>query len=171
MADEIDHARRCFGLAAAWGAAPGVGRLDVAGALAGAGDAEQTLVSLILEGCIGETLAAAEADAARARCVDPTTREALAVIADDEARHAALAWRAARWLLGRHPNLRPAAARVFAAGQPTAALPPADPDAGALAAHGVLGARDRAISARHAWTQVLTPARDLLLTPAPDRHA
>jgi hypothetical protein len=173
MADEIDHARRCFGMAAAHGLPAGVGALPVAGALRAAGDPGATLRALIQEGCIGETLAAAEAEAAAQQAVDPAARATLRIIAEDESRHAALAWAAARWLLSAHPSLAGEAARIFEAAAPRGPLPTPGPDAPALALarHGVLDAHARARVARRAWAEVLAPARQLLLSPRPEAHA
>lgn len=53
----------------------------------------------IAEGCTGETLAAARAAEASREAVDPVIREALAAVAEDEARHAALAWRFVAWAI------------------------------------------------------------------------
>jgi hypothetical protein len=62
MADEIAHARACFGIVAAIrGEAPLVSALDVHDSLADAGDAEATLRALLREGCVGETIYAARA--------------------------------------------------------------------------------------------------------------
>jgi hypothetical protein len=94
--DEIDHARRCFSLATAYAGRPlGPGPLP---ALAPRG---KDLVGLVLdtfvEGCVGETIAALVAERAGERTRDPAVRATLRVIAEDEARHAALAWRTIAW--------------------------------------------------------------------------
>ncbi|AFE06673.1 hypothetical protein COCOR_05957 [Corallococcus coralloides DSM 2259] len=46
----------------------------------------------LLDGCLGEGLAASVAAEASRRASDPVIRETLAVIAEDEGRHAELAW-------------------------------------------------------------------------------
>jgi hypothetical protein len=96
--DEIEHARLCFALASRFAGReirPGKLPLD-AGAL--------TLVSLedlagenVIGGCIGETVAALTATAQLELASDPAVRAALETIARDEARHAELAWRIAKW--------------------------------------------------------------------------
>ncbi len=165
MADEVDHARRCFGLAEAIDDAPaGVGPLDVSRALGAAGEPRATLRALLAEGCIGETVAAARAAEAARGATAPAARAALAVIAEDEARHAAYAWRCARWILDRHPELRTMAAEVLARGAPAGPLPEADLDADTLAGWGVLDARARARIERVTWSEVIGPAADALLT-------
>lgn len=105
MADEVRHARIAFGVAAALGADGAPGPLDVAGAL-GEVDPAAVLRTTFREGCVGETIAAARAAREAEEAVDPVLRGVLAGIAGDETRHAALAWRAVRWLVATHPALR-----------------------------------------------------------------
>ncbi len=96
--DEIRHARPCFALAAAYAGeelAPGpfpLGREVRIGA-----SLLEIAVSTVEEGCIGETVAAVLAAEQLSRATDPAVRAALAQIAEDEARHAELAWRTAAW--------------------------------------------------------------------------
>ncbi|PRQ04260.1 hypothetical protein ENSA5_09090 [Enhygromyxa salina] len=101
-ADELRHARVAFGLASAYAGAPvGPGLLDIDGSLE-AGHAPREIVEgLVLEACIGETLAALEAREAAAQASDPAVAAALEQIASDELRHAELGWRALRWILDR----------------------------------------------------------------------
>ena len=97
-ADEIDHARRCFSIASAYGGvAVGPGPLSMEAALDGGQDLVTIAESVIREGCIGETLAAAEVAEAGEWAEHPEIRTALAAIAADELRHAALAWRFLDW--------------------------------------------------------------------------
>jgi hypothetical protein len=99
MADETRHARICFGLAAAYGGAPvGPGPLSVDGSLA-APTLESVVKTVVLEGCIGETIAAAEARELANTTLDLAVGEILEQIASDEARHATLAYRFVRWAL------------------------------------------------------------------------
>jgi hypothetical protein len=101
LGDEIEHARLCFGLASAYaGRALGPGALSVDGALE-ARSFETIVVTAIHEACIGETLAALEAEAELARATDPEVRRVLERIARDEARHAELGYRFLRWALDR----------------------------------------------------------------------
>ncbi len=94
--DEIDHARRCFSLATAYAGRPlGPGPLP---ALAPRGkDIVGLALDTFVEGCVGETIAALVAERAGERTRDPAVRATLRVIAEDEARHAALAWRTIAW--------------------------------------------------------------------------
>jgi hypothetical protein len=65
----------------------------------------ESVLSAVVEGCIGETLAAARANAALEGARDQATRTVLAKIAEDEARHAELGYRYVAWALTREPSL------------------------------------------------------------------
>lgn len=98
--DEIEHARLCFEQASRYsGSSLGPASLSMAGI-----ERDLTLRSsaaaVVSEGCVGETIAALVARAQLGRAEDPAAREALARIADDEEKHAALAWRYVRWAIG-----------------------------------------------------------------------
>jgi hypothetical protein len=114
MLDETRHARLAFGLASRFAGVPvGPGALDLDRALIDT-QIESLLRDVVLEGCLGETRAAAEARAAAAVCDVPEIRAVLEQIAEDEERHAALAWRFVAWLLGQRPELVPTFERVLA---------------------------------------------------------
>jgi hypothetical protein len=147
MADETRHAELCFGLASRYaGRALGPGPLDVTGAL-GAVELMDVVALVLDEGCIGETGAALEAAWAADAATDPCVASTLRTIADDEARHAELAWRFVAWastldsrVAGRiEARLREAlhAARAATALETDTFADPA------LAAHGVLDATAR----------------------------
>lgn len=105
MRDETRHARIAFSLASAYaGREVGPGALTIDGALDGACD-EDVLRMVIQEGCIGETVAAAEAAEAAEHVTDPVLRTALERIARDEQRHAELAWRYVMWVVAESPEL------------------------------------------------------------------
>jgi hypothetical protein len=110
MHDETVHAKLAFSLASAYaGEAIGPGPLPIDGAMAPASfDAIVRLT--IREGCIGETVAALEAQAALENEADPVVARVLARIVDDETRHALLAFRFVQWAATRD---RPTVARVF----------------------------------------------------------
>jgi hypothetical protein len=110
MLDETVHARDAFALASAYaGRAVGPGALDSSGALADRSPLD-VVRTAILEGCIGETVAAVEAAEAVAHATDPTVRQVLERVTVDETRHAELAWRFLRWVLEHgDPELRNAA--------------------------------------------------------------
>jgi hypothetical protein len=101
LADETEHARLCFELASRYaGSALGPGPLSIEGALAP--QSLDEMVQLVFhEGCIGETSAALQASEALALATDGDVRRVLARIAEDESRHAELAWRFVAWALER----------------------------------------------------------------------
>ncbi len=112
--DEIVHARLCFALASRFAGQPlGPGPLDLSGARPSASLAE-AVVAAVREGCIGETVASLIARAELERATDAEVRATLATIADDEARHAELAWRFVGWAIRTGGDtVRQAAQRAF----------------------------------------------------------
>lgn len=99
--DEAHHTRLALELARRHGSlAPGFGPLDVEDAHEGANPAAM-LVAAVIEGCVGETLAAAEARLAADRARDPWARSVLECIAQDELRHAAFSFRLVAFLRER----------------------------------------------------------------------
>ena len=115
-ADEVRHAEAALALASAFeGQALDWGPLDLAGALAEPLDLAALVHACVDEGCIGETLAALELRVAAGECEDRRLAELLVAIAEDELRHAELAWRFVKWALDRQPDLRAGVAERFAA--------------------------------------------------------
>ncbi|NVB41009.1 ferritin-like domain-containing protein [Pseudenhygromyxa sp. WMMC2535] len=174
MADEVEHAKLAFALAAAYAGAPvGPGRLDLRGAGVSARAqlvAAQIVDALIVEACVGETLAALEALEAARWAEDPSVRAILTRIADDELRHARLGWRALAWLLERGGDqLRTAASRTFTLtmakmrAEPEA--PPAE-RASSLLAHGHLDAALRQQVRARGLAEVVAPAARAALSPS-----
>lgn len=152
--DEVRHARVCFGLASRYaGTAIGPGRLDVAASLEGELEPVRVFETLFQEGCVGETLAALEAAQAARRAVDPTVRAVLEAIAEDEERHAALAWRAAQWLLESYPATQSRLSSLAAA----LVAPPMGNSPDDLAPHGCLGAAERQRVRSLGLTDVVLP--------------
>lgn len=98
-ADEVQHARMAYAVASAYAAVPtGPGALDLADVRIDT-DRARVLRGLIEEACVGEALGVAEARAYADAARDPAIASLLAKVADDEERHAALAWRTLRWML------------------------------------------------------------------------
>jgi hypothetical protein len=98
--DETRHAQLCFALASAYANRElGPGAFDFGGAVAIARDLATLAARVVIEGCVGETLAAIQASEQLALATDPTVRQVLAEIAEDEARHAELAWSTVAWAL------------------------------------------------------------------------
>jgi len=127
--DEVEHARLCFGLAARYsGVETGPAPLPAAD-LRLAGSLWDAATSAFEEGCIGETLAALFAESALARARDPEVVLALQQIAEQEGRHAELAWRFVGWSLARlGPDLRYELERRLALAQQTSAAARGEPD-------------------------------------------
>lgn len=99
MSDETRHARLAFGLASAFAQTKiGPGPLDIQNAV-GSASAAHIVRTAILEGCIGETVAAIEAAEALERASDPAVKAVLEQIARDETRHATLAYKFIQWIL------------------------------------------------------------------------
>ncbi len=111
--DEVEHARLAWTLASLWSRRRvGPGPLSVTG-LVPACDLEEMVTALVKEGCVGETLGAAEAKLLAEEVRDPVLASALRRVAADEQRHAALAWRTLRWLFSLHGTcVRDAALRA-----------------------------------------------------------
>jgi hypothetical protein len=168
MADETVHARDAFALASAYAGRPlAPGALDVAHAL-DRGSFLDVVRTTILEGCIGETVAAVEATEALAHATDPAVRSALARVAVDEARHAELAFKFVRFVLetgsrelvvGAAKEIRGAVAAYLEAqlGEP------AEDDGPSLLAHGVLSEGARRRLSRRALKEVVEPCLAALL--------
>jgi len=105
-ADEVQHAKRCFAIASALGPPVGPGPLPAQALADLPVDPRTVLQTTFLEGCVGETVAAALARAGAESARDPQIARVLHGIAQDETRHAALAWRTVQWMLREHPELR-----------------------------------------------------------------
>ena len=164
MADETEHVRMCFSLASAHAGRPiGPGPLALAGAFDG-GSAREILVTAILEGCVGETVAALEAHELSERASDPAVRQALTTIAADEARHAELAWRFVRSAIEQDPVLAAVAASTFARAESASARRAVAESSGPdLSAHGIASPALRREIERHALAQVVRPCAAALL--------
>lgn len=169
MADEVEHARGCFALAGAYAGHPvGPGPLAIDGALTGSLSLREAAVAAVLEGCIGETLAAHQALAAAEVATDPVVRRVLAGIAEDEARHAELAWRFVAWALGQGgAEVHEAVARAFAGAQPRARAEDdrgAPIDAETWHAHGRLAPREVARTLERGQREIIAPCARALLS-------
>lgn len=161
--DEIVHARLCFGLASGFaGRDLGPSALNLRGV-----ELERSLadlaVAVLLEGAVGETLAAALAREQLTLAGDARCREALEVIARDEAAHALLAWRFLRYAVDRGganvvERLRSAARgapRQLA--EPTSRMP-----ADVWNHYGRLTSEQQRRAVDEAWREVIAPAVQLL---------
>jgi hypothetical protein len=114
--DEVRHAKLCFALASTYlGRDVAPARFSMGGAVEVREDLAAIAAAVVREGCIGETLAAAQAQFQLERSSDPAVRKVLATIVEDESRHAELAWRSVAWLMreGGEP-VRAAVREAFA---------------------------------------------------------
>jgi hypothetical protein len=185
MGDETLHAQLCFTLASRYAGQPlAPGPLSMSGVLAPA-TLDDVARLCLLEGCVGETLAAIEAAEALAGATDPEVRRALERIAHDERRHAELAFRFVAWALEQRPHsgLRHALAAVLEAtvgvsrcaadddagskrrAEPSAANEGSSDDA-RLEAHGLLPERRRSALRRAVLEEVVVPCVRRLLAEA-----
>lgn len=167
IGDETRHARQCFGLAARFrGMATGPDRLPIEDALQSVA-LDRIALTTFLEGCIGETVATLEALEAGALATDPQVRSVLAGIAQDEARHAELAWRFLQWALQKAgPDLGERLLAALECEQASAerARPPDEPFVRDLETYGVLPARRCAALRRAALREVVRPCLERLLS-------
>ena len=150
LGEEITHAEICFGLASAYvGKAVGPGALPIEGA----GEARATLADIA-------------AAAARDEATDPAARAALAVIARDEAEHAALAFRFVAWAVREGgPRVRASVDSAFRAAiaAPPLPLPEGEGDPARLRAHGVLPGAERRVLAERCLAEVIAPTARALV--------
>ncbi|NUP11899.1 MAG: ferritin-like domain-containing protein [Polyangiaceae bacterium] len=166
-ADELSHARACFGLASRYdGRALGPGVLAVEDALDQSSLAE-VAVAAVIEGCIGETIAAVIASRQLNVAKDPLAIVALRRISEDEARHAELAWRFVAWAIRRDAEARIAVASAFDTALCHLAVD--DPeeaniaDTEVLHQHGRLTASERLTARVEALQEVVLPCARALL--------
>jgi hypothetical protein len=179
MSDETTHARDAFALASAYaGRTMGPGALDVDRAMTERERAD-VVRTAILEGCIGETVAAVEAAEALAHAEDPAVRAALERVVRDETRHAELAWRFVKWVIESNPSgLRDAALTALSSvvaseleASPTSAVR-REPGRAPLLAHGALDIDTRRDLRRRVLTEVIEPcARALVASSDVSRRA
>jgi hypothetical protein len=155
-ADEVRHAQMCFAIASIYaGAAVGPS------ALPPVAPRELDLVGLAVatfeEGCIPESIGTLEAEHIARRARSPRVRQIASEIAEDEARHAELAWATVGWAIraGGQPVIDAIARSAEAYELPDEA--DATPIDDVLAAHGLLSDADRAELTRRGWREVIAP--------------
>lgn len=169
-ADEVGHVQACLRIAAALdGGTAGPGKLHLAG-MRIRSDLAQVAVAAVVEGCIGETLAACQVAVAARAAGDPDVADALQQIAADEARHAELGWRFVKWAVDTGGgDVRVQVSAAFAAA--ISAGPPGDPRHATLAGvarlqqrwWGRVPAADSLRIARYTLDHVIGPCAAALL--------
>ncbi|MCX4241564.1 hypothetical protein [Paraliomyxa miuraensis] len=130
---------------------------------------EQVAIDALLEGCLGEGAAAAAAQVATARATGRAV-EVSETIAEDETRHAALAWATLRWALQRDRALAEPLADAFALALAerrarVRQTPTPEPD---VAIHGLLDAAELARIELDVAERVVAPVLTRLLSRAHD---
>ncbi|MFY0540528.1 ferritin-like domain-containing protein [Nannocystis pusilla] len=166
--DEVRHAQLGFALASHYLGAPiGPGPLAEARAFAGATSLAELAEAAVREGCFGETLAATVAAAQLAGASDPAVRSALTTIAEEESRHAELAFKVVAWAIARggpavHQRVAIAAAEALADAQ-RAATRDREDTSPTMRAHGRLPAAEIAAERLRAAETVVAPALQQLL--------
>ncbi|MFT7518011.1 MAG: hypothetical protein ACI9MC_000135 [Kiritimatiellia bacterium] len=103
IGEELEHARMCRDLAGRVGDSP-VEAGPMPPIPAPRVDPVDVLVGVLVEGCFNEAMAALIATRCANAAVDPQVVQTLRRIADDEVRHAALAWRTLAWGLSVFPE-------------------------------------------------------------------
>jgi hypothetical protein len=135
-ADEVRHARTCSALARRHGMTPSFAPV-AAGSRRTRG---QLAIDNAVEGCVRETYGAVVAGYQGRAASDPAIRRAMAAIARDEAKHAALSWQLHAWLWPRLDAAEQSAV-IAAVRQARAELVVADE---APELHAIAGLPDRA---------------------------
>ncbi len=165
--DEVRHTELCLALASAYlghGVEPT--GLPMAAAIEIGADLAAIAAEAALEGCVGETVAAVQAQESLWRATDPAVREVLEVTVEDETRHAELAWRFLTWALDTGgPAVREQVMRAFAGFRP--APPTAENldgvDVALFEAHGRIVATEARAIAEQALADVVRPCLCALL--------
>lgn len=158
--DEVLHARLCWTVAACCDDRElGAGELSC-GRLNSSVSLEELAVETYLGGCLAETFAAVEAAESARRVRSAALARVLEQIAEDEGRHAALAWRTVQWAL------RQGGERVRRALEEVAAAPV---ELAGSAAHvdpdwGLLSAAERRAIQRHVQRGLIEPCTRTLLS-------
>ncbi|MRG93124.1 ferritin-like domain-containing protein [Polyangium spumosum] len=166
-ADEVEHARVGYALASRYADRPiGPAKLDLSGVPLET-DLRAVLGSLIEEACVGETIGAAEALALAGLVQDPALREVHARIAEDEQRHAELAWKTLRFLLeGADEDTRSFARATFDRAIEASSVDPSFRRAVVAEEVGLLSAKQIGALRRQVLRDVVRPCADALLAPA-----
>ncbi len=157
--DEIEHARMAFALAEAYGVSVAPGPLEVPAPRPAS--LVQLAHDVFVEGCVNETAAALVAARAARHARDEAVERVLARIAEDEAGHAALAWRTVRWALDQ--GGAPVRAVIAEIEAPAVRSVTPQPDVDALLTHGVVDAHGQARALEEAWAALVVPLRCELL--------
>lgn len=161
--DEIEHARLAYALASAYGAPVGPGPLPMKRGYAPT--RSELAVSTLRDACIPEAVGALLAAEVARAATAPAVRDAMKRIAEDEARHAELAFRTLAWAV-RTGGSDVARAVEDALADAAAPEPGGAP---ALPSHGLLGAATERAWIARAMTDVVVPCVTALLRASSSR--
>jgi hypothetical protein len=159
----VQHAKSCFALASRYGRQTyGPAKLRVDDAI-GALSLTEVARLTAEEGCVGETLGAILAREQLAVARDPAVVSILRRVAADEARHAELAWRFARWAVVHgdahvHRAIADAVEGAIAATLGMQIVRYSSVDLDALHAHGRLTCEESRAVAKQAIEDVVRPS-------------
>ena len=157
--DEVLHALDCASVASSFAGrdlSPGV--LNIEGAMKGGVTPEDVMVQTILEGCINETLAAAEAAWLSEQCEIAPIQKILRQIAEDETRHATLGWQTIKWILMENPKLKGLVRHTFNCARPEPSTETAaKEDDQWMAAYGCIPSKKRVEIIDDVWSSVIEP--------------
>ena len=114
------------------------------------------------EACIDETIATLCASRQASQCIYEDIRETLEMIVEDEAKHAALAWRTVRWAMaqGGEPvrvALLESAAKLRDKYVGSILAQDGCPDTPTLRRHGRISRADESRAAQEGWKRVVEP--------------
>jgi hypothetical protein len=167
--DEVEHARLTYALASAYGGSTrGPGALVTSSALE-VGSLAELASETFVDGCAGEATAALVLREAAAVAKDPAVRAMLERIADDEERHAELAWRTVAWALETGGADVARAIERAVANLACEASADTETDGAAsidLSAHGAFGQAAQRSVRRRAIAEVVLPCATALLAHA-----
>lgn len=161
--DEVRHAETCFAIAARYGRSVEAGPLGLGPSVPLAADLEALVRSTFVEGCVGETLAAALLTERAQRTDDAMVRAALQQMAEEEAQHAELSWRIVAWACERGGDVVAASLRELLADLSSsgASLGDADDELGEV--HGFLGPQARVEIERSVLRDIILPAASAIV--------
>jgi hypothetical protein len=176
LADEIAHASSSFALASAYaGVELGPSGLDVSNALSHSVTLAECVRRTFREGCVAETVSAALIHAAAGVASDAAVKSVLSRTAEDECRHAVLAWRFVSWALAREGEPLRALIReeIRRAHEHIGfgALTDLPGDAAALRRHGYLDEAERRRIALQTLDEVVRPSAEFLVQECPNAGA
>lgn len=156
--DEVHHAELSFGMASAYAGEPRGPSALATDVAVGRATLAELARATFLEGCVAETTAALLAAEARDAATDAAVRAALDAIAEDEARHAELAWKTVAWALRAGGDaVRRALEEAFASVEAGAPEPSLEGDPATLRAHGELAPEERRVASVRALDDVIRP--------------